>query len=858
MRLWTRLDRYVTRELGPPLLLGFAGFTLVLLLQALFMIARQTIEKRVPFSLLLGFVVAELPRLFAFTIPMAILLAVLVGIGRMSSQGEITALRAAGVGPSRILRPVLAAAALLVLASLANAHYLVPMGQMKRRALVQEIVRARDLSRETEPGVFYRGLPGAVLYVRSVSQSSEGPVFEGVLLQRQTDDSSDLIVARRGRPIFDRESGRISFLLDDGEWHMSRPDRPTTYSRVRFERHTLTFPPDPAFRAFTRSRFEDPGTLSGPGLYEQVRELDARARAATDPGARIAAERKGRLARIEWQRRWAIPFASIALAFAAFPLAMRHRRGGMFAGLSQALIVIFLYYLILSTGQGFAEQGAWPPWLAAWLPDAVAIGFGLLAWRTAGRPERTRSWTARLAGLFAHRRQRTARRDTAEAPPGHAGLQSPSLPAPQQAVGAPRGRFRFGLQTLDLYLAGGFLRMTAAVLFVLLVLALAIEFKGAVDNVPDDAGDFPWRSVLTYVLLSVPGQLRLMVPIAALVGVSIGLSALARANELIAMKASGIGPVRIAVPMVVAAAGVSLLLAAVQERIIPAAERESRAELDRIAGKSSAREADGGRRWIVGQNDRLWAYLDVPAGSTAVIEPGVVTVDWSNARILERIEAREANYADGAWDFVQGWRRSFDVQRGRELRGVPTLALRRHGIARVVRRGPQRDRLRAPDRRPDDVPGASKPHPANGERGLRRRAVDRRPEREAGDAAASDRPRARRDPAHGVRLVAARFAGRFRLRARHRLRLLGDVGRFDLAGERIDHRPRAGGLEPSDPGRRVRDLAARTRALNGPRAARSAPRGVRAAPPARRPGDALRGPGAARRPAARRGRRPAG
>nr|MCU0230502.1 LptF/LptG family permease [Acidobacteriota bacterium] len=662
MRLWTRLDRYVTRELGPPLLLGFAGFTLVLLLQALFLIARQTIEKRVPLGLLLGFVVAELPRLFSFTVPMSVLLAVLVGIGRMGSQGEITALRAAGVGPLRLFRPVFVLASLLTLASLAITHYLVPAGQLKRRSLVQEIVRARDLSREAEPGVFYRGLPGAVLYVRSVSQSEEGPVFEGVLLQRQTESTSDLIVARRGRPIFDRETGRVSFLLDDGEWHMSRPDRPTTYSRVRFERHTLTFPPDPAIAAFTKSRFDDPSTLPGLALREQIRVLDGKVREARETSGREGPERRSRLARIEWQRRWAIPFACIALAFAAFPLAMRHRRGGMFAGLSQSLIVIFLYYLMLSTGLGFAEQGAWPPWLAAWLPDLATLALGLLAWRVVGRPERS-SRISRVLSTARTRRRATPAGD-APAPAGHAAadLRESALPRPPLSrSGAPTRRYRFGLQTLDLYLAGGFLRMTAAVLFVLLVLALAIEFKGAVDSVPDDARSFPWQAVLSYVLLSIPGQLRLMVPIAALVGASIGLSALARANELIAMKASGIGPVRIAVPVVVAAAGVSLLLAAVQERIIPAAERESRLELDRIAGKSSARESDGGRRWIVGDQDRLWAYLDVPAGSSTLVEPGVVALDWANARVLERIEAREASFADGTWEFLTGWRRTFDA-----------------------------------------------------------------------------------------------------------------------------------------------------------------------------------------------------
>ncbi len=650
MSRWNRLDRYVSRELGPPFLLGFAGFTLVLLLQAMFLIARQTIEKRVPLTLILGFVVAELPRLLVFTIPMASLLAVLVGVGRMASQGEVTALRAAGVGPARLYRPVLAMSALLALLTAGVSHYLVPLGQMKRRALVQEIVRTRDLSREAEPGVFYRGLPGTVLYVRSVSQSKEGPVFEGVLLQRQSEESTDLIVARRGRPIFDRETGKFSFLLDDGEWHIWRPDRPANYNRVRFERHTLTFPPDPAFRAFTKNRFEDPTTLAGLQLWNQIRDLKERRRTGEEAGAKKSLSRRTRLARIEWQRRWSIPFACISLAFAAFPLAMRHRRGGMFAGLSQALIVIFLFYLLLSTGIGFAEQGSWPPWLAAWLPNVVTLLFGTQLWRVATRPERgARRWLSILTGL----RPRSAKPSLsgpAPAAPGNGSVASPSRP--------PR-RVRLGFQTLDLYLGVGFFKMTAAVLAVLLILVLAVEFKGAVDNVPPDAKSFPWGSVLTYVLLSIPGQLRLIVPIAALVGASISLAGLARGNELVALKASGIGPVRIGIPFLVAAFGISLLLAATQERLIPAAEQESRRELERITGKSSAREADRGRRWVIGDEGRLWAYLDLPVGENALIEPGVVSIDWENARLQERVEAAEARFIDHAWDFRDGWRRTF-------------------------------------------------------------------------------------------------------------------------------------------------------------------------------------------------------
>ena len=148
-----------------------------------FLLARQTIEKRVPLSLVAGFVLAELPQVLGYTLPMGALVAVLVGIGRLASHHEIVAMRSAGVSPLRVFRPVLSFAIIVTLVAAASTHFLEPLGYRHQRLLTREVLTTRDLAREISPGLFYDRLPGAVLYAARASETeSRGRVFEGVLL----------------------------------------------------------------------------------------------------------------------------------------------------------------------------------------------------------------------------------------------------------------------------------------------------------------------------------------------------------------------------------------------------------------------------------------------------------------------------------------------------------------------------------------------------------------------------------------------------------------------------------------------------------------------------------------------------
>ncbi|RMF77077.1 MAG: LptF/LptG family permease [Acidobacteria bacterium] len=642
MRLRSRLSRYVSRQLQGAFFLALTAFTAVFLLNFLFRLASQTIERRVPFRLVVGFVLVELPEIFLFTMPMAAVIAVLVGIGRLAVQHELLALEAAGISRTRIFRPVLGLALLGALAASLLAHGAQPYGRLHRQDLVREIIRARDVGREIDPGVFYQRLADAVLYARGAEESAGGRIFTGILLYLETPrgDSASLVLARRGRAEFDRESGRVQILLEDGEQHSWEPGKPEDHSYARFAHYTLSFPPDPAFRVMTGTERWDAQEFLGPALVREIASLRDELAATTSPGRRIALERRLRKARIEWHRRLSLPLAILVLSFTAFPLAARSRRGGRFAGLTQGILIIVAFALVHLTGRSLAEDGRLDPAVGLWLANAATLAWGVVLWLV------PRAEGAGVLGRLAARLRVPLPRRAARA---------------TEAAGGGGGAGLWGLlfSRLDRYLAGGFLRMLGAAFVVLVVLGIALDFRRAIVDIDESFTSFPWRLVLSYVALSIPEQLQTLLPIGALAAAGISLSALARAGELVAMKASGIGTPRIAAPLLASTLALCGVYGLAQETLVPAAAREARTTLDTLRGRATANLADSGRRWIAGSGGRMWAYIDWSPSDSTVIAPSVFQVDLERARLLERLEASRATFSGGRWEFHRGWRRLF-------------------------------------------------------------------------------------------------------------------------------------------------------------------------------------------------------
>src|SRR5213592_4778549 len=101
------LDRYLIREIIPPFVVGLVLLTFALMMPPLLTNFERLVEKGVDWRTIVRVLWTLVPQALGITIPMALLLGILVGLGRLSADREFVVLQACGVSLFRVLRPVI-------------------------------------------------------------------------------------------------------------------------------------------------------------------------------------------------------------------------------------------------------------------------------------------------------------------------------------------------------------------------------------------------------------------------------------------------------------------------------------------------------------------------------------------------------------------------------------------------------------------------------------------------------------------------------------------------------------------------------------------------------------------------------
>src|SRR5229473_1179432 len=102
------LERYILKAISPYILISLILLTAILFAQQTVRYLEGIFHGLVPGGFVYGVALALLPNVVLFTIPMAVLSGTIIGLGRMGSDSELVAMRAAGVSTLRILWPALA------------------------------------------------------------------------------------------------------------------------------------------------------------------------------------------------------------------------------------------------------------------------------------------------------------------------------------------------------------------------------------------------------------------------------------------------------------------------------------------------------------------------------------------------------------------------------------------------------------------------------------------------------------------------------------------------------------------------------------------------------------------------------
>jgi LPS export ABC transporter permease LptF/LPS export ABC transporter permease LptG len=622
------LDRYIVREVSRHAFLGLVIFTFVFFVPQLVRLMALFVRHSGSGSQILKLFLCIFPGVFTFTIPMAVLIGVLLGLGRMSADSEIIALTALGIGRRRILLPVGVLALAGALATALMTLWLGPVALHTFRTLEADLI-ASQVSFQVQPRVFDERFPRLVLYINDVSAS--GTQWHGVFLaEAGGENGSRVTLAENAIVIAEPKQGKLELHLQGGSTHEFDRTDPDHYSVTAFGQSDIPI-------EVTGVLPTQPRQLSNP--ERPLRQL------ARDETA------GWREARVEMHRRFAFPVACLAFALIAVPLGAQPRRGGRAAGSLIAVILIASYYLLLIMGAGMARQGAVPPAIGMWIADTVLVVAGLAL---LPRMEQFRGETrwlkpfGRFKTWFRLIRLRTVRVRTAV-------RISNGSRSHRESVTHSGGSLPL---LMDLYLLRKFFSYFALLMIVFVFLFEAFTFFELLDDIARHRIAF--IVVVEYFWFLTPYLIYQLAPLAALVAILATLGIMSKNNEIVACKASGISLYRLAVPMLFAGLALAGSMIVLDDTFLPYANQRQDALRNQIKGRPPQTYKQP-ERWIFGQSSKIYNYdLFDPAqnlfGGLTVLEVDPVTFE-----IRRRIFAARAQWSttQKLWLLESGWLREF-------------------------------------------------------------------------------------------------------------------------------------------------------------------------------------------------------
>lgn len=625
------LDRYIVREVFRHALLGLIVFTFVLFVPQLVRLMELLVRHSGSGGQILKLFLCLLPQTLTFTIPMAILVGVLLGLGRMSADSEIIALTALGIGRRRILLPVGVIASAGVLLTLAMTVWLGPIAVRTSQQLRTDLITSQ-ISFQVQPRVFDERFPKMILYINDVSAS--GTQWQGVFLaQTGEENGSQVTLAENAIVIAEPRQGKLELHLKGGATHEFSRQDPDRYSVTGFG--------------------ESDWPIDVNGLVPaQPRQISNPERSMHD--LMIDHSRNWRDARVELYRRLTFPVACLVFAFVAVPLGAQPRRGGRAAGSLIAVILIAAYYLLFVLGVGFARQGTLSPFASMWLANFLlgAMGLALLPRmeqfrgesRWLGSISYLRSWVRLL------RRRKLQARTRAAAARASNGER-----AAQEMVVPTSGSFP---RLMDLYLLRRFLSYFALLMIVFVFLFEAFTFFELLDDIARHGVAF--LVVVEYFVFFTPYLLYNLAPLAALVAVLVTLGTMSKNNEIVAVKAGGISLYRLAIPLLLTGLVLAASMLTLDDTYLPYANQRQDALRNQIKGKPPQTYAQP-QRWIFGENSKIYNYDVFDPAQNVFGGLSVLEIDPTTYHIQRRIFASRAQWSDTQkqWFLESGWVRDF-------------------------------------------------------------------------------------------------------------------------------------------------------------------------------------------------------
>ncbi|MCL2626166.1 MAG: LptF/LptG family permease [Cystobacterineae bacterium] len=363
--MW-RLSRYVLLEILSPFGAALLFFLLLLFSMAFLRGSDLLLGSAIRLRDLaeIGFFV--LPQFFIQAIPIAFLLALLLGIGRMNEDREIRAMQALGLSPMRASWGVIGFGLVLSLLLTGALAYALPWSTRNLWHVTSELLK-RNLRGDIKSGVFYDQLTRYVLFVGEVDRQNWKRLW---LYDTREEDSLGLLNAKEGRLELPEGEEAIWLHLKEGEIHDIHNDSAAVaYPWARFEEGRLRLELGRGyFQRNSLGRAMDEYTLG---------DLQRFSKEAGERGD----ERGALRFHVAWHWRLAQGLAPLVFSILGLAIALKYLKGNKAMGGLMTLVAYVAYYILARVGVSMAEEGLWAAAFGAQLANVVFLAVGLVGWR---------------------------------------------------------------------------------------------------------------------------------------------------------------------------------------------------------------------------------------------------------------------------------------------------------------------------------------------------------------------------------------------------------------------------------------------------------------------------------------------
>lgn len=352
------LRTYILEEFLGPLIMALIVLNFVFTLGYLVQIAHLVINKGVDIYSVAKLFLLRIPALLTYTLPIATLVAVLLSIGRLSSDNEIVTVRASGINLAKLLAPLWTVGVILSLLMVICNDRLVPYAHFATRKTLID-VGVKNPTAALEPGVFIDSFDKYILFIYAIDGNKLTNVH---IYEPQGDDKpTRIIIAKQGEFLVLPEQNVVKLKLINGTADEPDPDNPKNFYKLNFKTYFMTL---------SLLKSGDKDSIEKKPKDMTIREIKLRIQQYRIQDIDVAP------LLTEVTKKFTMAFSTFVFILVGAPLSMITRRREKSINFGIAFLIVGVYYLLLLGAEALALQGYMDPATALWIPNAIFGGLG--------------------------------------------------------------------------------------------------------------------------------------------------------------------------------------------------------------------------------------------------------------------------------------------------------------------------------------------------------------------------------------------------------------------------------------------------------------------------------------------------